>query len=284
MLFLALAIFGSVFTASFIKWCESRKIDTVGVIASNYLSGSLLGWTLVWWDGWPGLSAETVGFGIGGGMLWPSAFLVFRWGIRRYGLSLSISAANLSLCVPVTFGLSFLEEALSLAVLLGLGFTLAALWMILPQVKRSETGRDWKALCFFPVLLGMLGIVSLWTNLFNIWGPAPQRFLYVTLVFSFSLVFSMLALLLWKRPVPRRAFLWGQVLGITNALGIVGLLGALRSETFAHHSAIAYSLHSVSVMLLGTLIGVGLWRERMSRRNWAGIGFAVAAVVALNLR
>ena len=35
MLFLALAIFGSVFTASFIKWCESRKIDTVGVIASK---------------------------------------------------------------------------------------------------------------------------------------------------------------------------------------------------------------------------------------------------------
>ena len=95
MLFLALAIFGSVFTASFIKWCESRKIDTVGVIASNYLSGSLLGWALVGWDGWPGLSAETVGFGIGGGMLWPSAFLVFRWGIHRYGLSLSISAANL---------------------------------------------------------------------------------------------------------------------------------------------------------------------------------------------
>ena len=78
MLFLALAIFGSVFTASFIKWCESRKIDTVGVIASNYLSGSLLGWALVGWNGWPGLSAETVGFGIGGGMLWPSAFLLFR--------------------------------------------------------------------------------------------------------------------------------------------------------------------------------------------------------------
>ena len=54
MLFLALAIFGSVFTASFIKWCDSRKIDTVGVIASNYLSGSLLGWALVGWDGWPG--------------------------------------------------------------------------------------------------------------------------------------------------------------------------------------------------------------------------------------
>ena len=130
----------------------------------------------------------------------------------------------------------------------------------------------------------MLGTVSLWTNLFNIWGPAPQRFLYVTLVFSFSLVFSMLALLLWKRRVPRRAFLWGQVLGITNALVIVGLLGALRSETFAHHSAIAYSLHSVSVMLLGTLVGVGIWHERISMRNWTGIGFAVAAVVSLNLR
>ena len=156
--------------------------------------------------------------------------------------------------------------------------------MIRPKVERSGTSSDWKTLCFFPVLLAMLGMVSLWTNLFNIWGPAPQRFLYVTLVFSFLLVFSMLALLLWKRRVPRRAFLWGQVLGITNALVIVGLLGALRSETFAHHSAIAYSLHSVSVMLLGTLIGVGIWRERMSRRNWAVIGFAVAVVIALNLR
>ena len=81
-----------------------------------------------------------------------------------------------------------------------------------------------------------------------------------------------------------KALLCGQLLGITNSLVVVGLLEALRSETFVNHSAVAYSLHSVSVMLLGTLVGVGIWRERMSRRNWAGIGFAVAAVVALNLR
>ena len=71
---------------------------------------------------------------------------------------------------------------------------------------------------------------------------------------------------------------------MTNFMVIWRLLGALRSEAFRHHSAVAYTLHSVSVMLLVTLVGVGVWREQMSRRNWAGIGFAIAAAVAFNLR
>ena len=71
---------------------------------------------------------------------------------------------------------------------------------------------------------------------------------------------------------------------MTNFMVIWGLLGALRSEAFRHHSAVANTLHSVSVMLFGTLVRVGVWREQMSRRNWAGIGFAIAAVAALNLR
>ncbi|MEE2716786.1 MAG: hypothetical protein VX610_05100 [SAR324 cluster bacterium] len=284
MLFLALAIFGSVFNAAFVKWCESRKIDTVGVIASNYLSASLVGWAFVGWDGWPGLSVETVGLGIGGGLLWPGAFLMLRWGIQRYGLSLSLSASRLSLGIPVTFGVFFLDEPLTQWIVVGLGCTLLALWGLRPTSNPSIIGLDWRALGYFPVLMVTMGTVSLWTNLFNTWGPKPEHFLYVTLVFSFSLVFSLLTLAVWKRPVPLSSFLWGQLLGLTNFMVIGGLLGALRSELFIGHSAVAYTLHSVSVVLLGTLVGVGIWRERMSRRNWVGIGFAVAAVVVLNFR
>ncbi|MDP7156657.1 MAG: hypothetical protein QF922_00330 [SAR324 cluster bacterium] len=64
----------------------------------------------------------------------------------------------------------------------------------------------------------VIGAVSLWSNLFKTWGPGPQHFLYITLVFSFSLVFSALALVFWKRPVPRKSFPGGKCWGSPTAL------------------------------------------------------------------
>ena len=87
MIFLLISIVGAFLNAAQIKHYEIQGWDARVVITANYISASLLGWIFYAYGEDHQIDATTIWLGVGGGILWPSTFLILMQGIRDYGLS-----------------------------------------------------------------------------------------------------------------------------------------------------------------------------------------------------
>ncbi|MFL2773995.1 MAG: hypothetical protein ACJ0DH_10640 [bacterium] len=186
MTFLLISIVGAFLNAAQIKHYEIQGWDARVVITANYISASLLGWIFYAYSEDHQIDATTIWLGVGGGILWPSTFLILMQGIRDYGLSLAGSSSRLSLLVPVLFAVVFLDEILTFNTLIGILLALAAL-ILMSKLKKADSGKlDLRALWFIPLMVFSLGCVNLWLNIFNHYGTPSQHHAFITLVFSFS--------------------------------------------------------------------------------------------------
>lgn len=284
MTYLVLAILASFTISVLVKINETRGINTQVVIAANYISASFLGWAFTLRGGGvDGISTETLFLGLGGGVLWPGGFYLLMWGIRQYGMSLAGTACRLSLSVPVLFALIFLNERMDLNNSLGLLATFFALYLFHP-VRSSEleqaTGN--RSIWFLPLLAFWFGLADLWVNLFNRMGPASEKFLFVTLIFTFSNLPAWGVVLAQRISPDRKALIRGLILGIPNFFTTYFLMESLRSPAFLDRTAVAYTLYSVMGVTLAFSAGVLVWREQVTRTGMAGFLAAVVAITLLN--
>ena len=98
-----ISIVSAFLNAAQIKHYEIQGWDARVVITANYISATLLGWMFYALGEDHRIDATSVWLGVGGGILWPSTFLILMKGIRDYGLSLAGSSSRLSLLIPVLF-------------------------------------------------------------------------------------------------------------------------------------------------------------------------------------
>src|SRR5690606_40879221 len=86
-----------------------------------------------------------------------------------------------------------------------------------------------------------------------------------------------------KRPlkIAPRDVLGGVLLGVPNFFSIYFLIRALRWDQF--NSAATFTLNNVGVVLFSTLLGIVLFRERLSPKNWGGVVLAVISIILVAL-
>ena len=73
----------------------------------------------------------------------------------------------------------------------------------------------------------------------------------------------------------------GVILGVVNYYSIYTLLKALNAENF--ESSIIFTVNNVAIVMLTTLIGLLLFKERLLTKNWIGIGIAVLSIILVTL-
>jgi drug/metabolite transporter (DMT)-like permease len=286
MVYLVLAILASFSIAVLIKHNETHGARTEVVLAGNYLSASAIGWTILLLNGSETvieeISRETWLLGAGGALLWPGAFFLMMWGVRRYGVSLAGSVARLSLSVPVLFALLLLRERLTPATVLGVAGAFVA-FLLLSPLKEAR-GLDRRALWYFPALVLIFGVVDLWVNLHHTVAPGEERFLFMVLIFSGATLSAWLAVAMRRLRPGRGALARGLLLGIPNFFSTYLLMEALRAPAFAGLSAIVYALYSAAGVVLAFVAGSVIWREPLTGRNRLGVALAVAAVALLSVK
>jgi drug/metabolite transporter (DMT)-like permease len=286
MAYLVLAILASFSIALLIKHNETHGARTEIVLAGNYLSASAIGWAVLLLRS-SGIaigeiSRETWWLGAGGALLWPGAFFLMMWGVRRYGVSLAGSVTRLSLSVPVIFALLFLRERFTPATVLGVAGAFAA-FLLLSPFKQAR-GLDRQAIWYFPALVLIFGVVDLWVNLHHTTAPGGERFLFVVLIFSGAAACAWVAVALRRLRPDAGSVLRGLLLGVPNFFSTYLLMEALRAPVFAGLSAIVYALYSAAGVVLAFMAGAVLWKEPLTGKNKLGVALAVVAVMLLNVR
>lgn len=280
--YLAASVTCSVSVGALLKAGRTRGLDARQAIFANYIVASLLCWGLLRPDTERLLSTgEPLLFFLALAVLLPTIFLALARSVAEAGIVRTDAAQRLSLVIPLLLAFVLFGEALTSQKLLGIGLAMAALLCLLRKPApaagsyyHGSHGSSW--LWPLVVLLGY-GVIDILFKQMALAGAAFSGGLLV--VFVLAGVLMLLYLLLVRARWKRSHLLTGVLLGALNFANIYTYIRAHQS--LPGNPSLVFSAMNMGVIVLGTLVGALLFRERLSRLNLLGVLLALGAIVAL---
>ncbi|SEM42204.1 EamA-like transporter family protein [Pseudoxanthomonas sp. GM95] len=281
MWLLALAVLCSVAVSVLFRLAPRLKLDVPQAVTWNYLTGALLALALLDpplaalhgehapWRWWLPL-----------GLLLPGLFLVLAASVRRAGIVRTDIAQRLSLLLSLIAAFTLFGQHAGNGQVAGLVLGLVAIPCLLarPRAEGSPEAVDWRLPLI--VLVGWATTDVLFKRIAADGAP-----LSVSLLATFAIAFvPMLAWQLWRhvRGTARlqlRSFIGGLALGALNFSNIGLYLAAHRA--LPHAPATVFATMNIGVVVVGALVGVAVFRERLGRLNLLAIPLAVLAIVLI---
>ncbi len=282
MIYVLLSVVCSVLVSVLLKLARRFEVDVGQAIAWNYvvagaLTALILKPSLVTLraPGAPWLAL------LGLGVLLPTIFLALAASVRHAGIVRSDAAQRLSLLLSLLAAFVLFGEQLTgfkaLGIVLGLLALLCMIW-------RSEPGAasDGIAGWLYPLLVfGGFGMIDiLFKRVAQAGVPLGAS---LQAMFALALLVAF-ALQLWRRLQDRlrfnmRSALAGGVLGLANFGNILFYLRGHRA--LPQHPALVFASMNIGVVALGALVGLLLFRERLSPLNLGGVLLALLAIGAI---
>lgn len=288
MLSLSLSVlFASLIFVVF-KFYEKYEVDTLYAIVINYLIASTIGFALYQGEtsltDIPSKPWFLATFALG--FLFIGIFNLVALTAQKHGVSVTSVAAKMSLVVPVVFGIFLFGEDLSALKILGIVLALAAVYFA-SMKEGSDTAFN-KNVLLLPlgVFLGS-GIIDASINYIQEeWVQEMEYPLFSATVFGSA---ALVGIFLISFQIAKGAalkinlknFLGGISLGIPNYFAIFFLLKALKNESL--NSASVFTINNVAVVMFTTLLGILLFKEQISLKNWIGIGIAIVSIILVAL-
>lgn len=282
MIFLIFAILASVSVAIFLKVARRRHIDIAQAILVNYITAIGLCFLLLK----PQLSADVFHQGVlifvALGVLLPSVFIIMAKAVDLVGIAKSDVAQRLALFLPILASFTIFGENLTLAKGVGIVLAFASLIALTykPQKQSlsSQTPSNLKntALILGGVWLGYGVIDVLFKQMSKLGGAFPN-----TLTVSFMLAFVLLFIYLLAKKThwQGKSLASGVVLGVLNFANILFYIKA--HQAFKDDPTLVFAGMNIGVICLGAVVGLFVFKEKLSKINGMGIILGICAVWCL---
>jgi len=282
MIFLVLSIICSVTVSVLLKLARRYKINVVQTVAWNYLFA--VGLAFIFFKPQvQDLSYKNIdGSLLLLGVLLPTIFWFLAASVRNIGIVKTDIAQRLSLIIPILSAYFIFGDVFSNLKIAGLiiGFTAIILTLFKTGSKQSSM-KYW----IYPVVVFIgFGLIDV---LFK--RVAQIKLIpYTTsliLVFGISFLISIIGII-WLRYVKNQKielvnFLCGAVLGFFNFFNILFYLKAHR--VMADHPSTVFTAMNLGVIIAGTLVGLLIFKEKLSRINYIGLFLAGCAIILITL-
>lgn len=262
------------------------KVQTLYAIITNYFTASLVG--SFFFDSSLKMSdAPTKPWFWGTfalGVLFIIVFNIMAKSSQELGVSVTSVASKMSLVIPVVFGVFLYSEHLSWLQIIGIILALIAVYF---ASSKPRTLDALKGPLWLPILVFTgSGLIDVALNYFQEQHvPQNEIPIFSSTVFAAAGTTGILFILLrsFKKPlkVNFKNLLGGIALGVPNYFTVYFLLRALRNENL--NSASVFTINNVAVVLFTTLLGILIFKERLSLKNWAGISIAVISIILVAL-
>lgn len=281
MIYIFLSVCCSVFVSVLLKLAKRYEIDTRQAIAWNYSIAGLLTW-LIFTPEIPEFTETIYPVYIALGLLLPSLFLVLALSVRYTGIVKTDIAQRLSLFIPVMAAFLLFSEPYSIVKILGIAIAFIAIVFSVPWQKQTESSNSY---WIYPVIVFIgMGIIDILFKQIakteNI--PFTSSLLVVfILAFIISILYLLYQILVNGLKLTMINLICGWILGIANFGNIVFYLKA--HQTLYNQPSLVFSSMNIGVILLGSAVGVLIFREKLSRINYAGIVLALISILILSL-
>ena len=277
MICLFLAMLSSMLISVFMRLSEKYSRGGTGMLAVNYIvccslslafSGSVQLFPAA--EGLPAALA----LGSVNGLLYLMGFVLLQWNISKNGVVLPATFMKLGVLVPTLLSILAFGETPSPAQIAGILAAVAAILLIQGRGKQ-ETGSVWGLIA----LLIAGGGGDAMSKVFEEIGPAALKDQFLLYTFMVAFILCSLLCILRRQSFTWREALWGIIIGVPNYFSARFLLLSLSDVP----AVVAYPSYSVGTIVLVTLVGVLLFREKLSKRKIAALGVILVSLALLNL-
>ncbi|MEM8999929.1 MAG: DMT family transporter [Bacteroidota bacterium] len=286
MLDLALSILCSSLIFVIFKLFEVYKVETLYAIITNYIVASLVG--LYFYVDTVSLNGiiekPWIWATMALGFFFILVFNIMAKTAQKIGVSVASVATKMSLVIPVAVGVIAYQESLSFLKITGIFLALCAVYFV--SVKQGGISLSKKEL-LLPILVFLgSGTIDASINYFQETQLQTHEFsLFSSIVFAAAALTGFIFILLnWtKKPLrPNfRNILGGLGLGIPNYFSIFFLLKALQNG--ALNSASIFTINNVAIVMFSTFLGILLFKEKLTGKNWGGIAMAIVSILLVVL-
>ncbi|NRD23395.1 EamA family transporter [Winogradskyella litoriviva] len=282
MIYLFLSVLSSTAIFVLFKLFSKYNVDTLQAIVVNYATAFVCGFILYDGNISPTQIIETNWFiaAIGLGFLFIAIFNVMALTAQKNGLSVVSVASKMSLVIPVLFGIYVHNESTEAQKLIGIALALVAVY--LTSIKKKDTTVLTKSI-YLPIILFIgSGIIDTTVNHFAPEGNIPM---FLSTIFGIAGIMGFFLLIYKsissKKTLQIKSVPFGIVLGLVNYCSMYFLILALRVENT--ESSTIFTINNIGILALSTLLGLALFKENLSKKNWIGIGLAFIAILLVTL-
>lgn len=274
MTYLFISILASVAVSILLKIARNRHIAIDQAVAVNYLVAIVLTFILLppefdtggaYFAQWRLLIAL--------GLLLPGVFLIMGQAVRTIGIVRADAAQRLSLFIAIIAAFTWFGDTLT--VVKAIGIMLALLALILLVIKPNH-GKRGGSLWISGVWLGY-GVIDILFKQLATTGLAFTGTLLLSFMIAAVFMFTTLFLRGTHFTVP--SILGGLVLGTLNFTNIYTYIRA--HQVLHNQTALVFTTMNIGVIILATIIGTLILREKLSRANLIGLIVAMIAITLL---
>jgi drug/metabolite transporter (DMT)-like permease len=281
MLYVLLSICCSVIVSIMLKLAKRYHIDVLQAITWNYCAAILLAW-LIFKPKVQIQHAMPVYNYLSLGILLPLIFVVMATAVKLAGIVRTDVAQRLSLFIPIIASFLLFNETPANLKVLGVAIGFAAIICSIPWQKSrgaKATSGSWFYLLL--VFVGM-GIIDILFKQIAAFKDVPYT-VSLFIVYVLAFVFSFIALLI-KIARRKTRFSWPHIL-IGSALGIANFGNILfyikAHQALANKPSTVFTAMNIGVIILGTLVGLFVFKEKLSTLNKIGIFLALVAIIVI---
>jgi len=280
MIYIILAIVASTSIIVMLKIFSRLQINIYYAILVNYVVASLFGYL----GDTGNFSLSVIAskpwllLAIGAGFLFILGFNLFALSAKYAGVALTGMASRISLIVAVAFGLLVFGDKPAWTQILGI---MAGIVAFMLTFYRKGLARFDRKFVLLPLALLMVhGFSDLLMKVGQHYYITDDFNLFLATVFVSALFFGILyypfsnerrKTITWK-DVPA-----GIILGFVNWYSGYFLLLALNE----FYVSLVIPMINISIVAATALIGFFVFREKLSKVNWIGVGLALVAIALM---
>lgn len=282
MIYVFLSVIFSVTVSIVIKIARSRQVDTQQLVLWNYPIAVLMTYFLLK----PDLSNTTIQqwplmIYIPLAILLPTLFIFIALAIRTSGIVKTDIAQRLSLFIPLIASFVVFGEAVVWTKMIGIGVGLVAIVFSISWNKQVNDTQKNVWIYPFVVFLGMGIIDVLFKQIAQHSGVPYLTSMFIVFVLSMLVAFGILAYQvgILKRNLDKNAIGWGLLLGVFNFGNIYLYMKAHRA--LPDNPSIVFTAMNIGVIVLGGIVGIVIFKEKLSKINQIGLFLAIISVLLI---
>ncbi|MDO6736962.1 EamA family transporter [Wenyingzhuangia sp. 2_MG-2023] len=285
MMYLFLSIFFTVLVFVILKEFNRYQLDNLQAIVVSYFLAFAIGYFFSEVEiSVPFLITKDWVFGaVAIAIIFIIVFNLMALTAQKGGLSVMTVANKMSVVIPIVAGIVLYNESIGIVKLIGIVFALLGVWF---TSKKSGAEKFDKRLWYLPLLIFIgSGLAdTLLNHMQTHYVPSHEFDIFSTSLFLFCgligvLVFSI-RLFFGNTKISPKSWLGGLALGAPNYFSIYFFIKALSQKEYG--TALIFSANNLLVVLLSVLLGLFLYKEKLSKLNYFGLGMSLIAIVFLS--
>lgn len=278
MIHLLLAIASSALVSIVMRTSEKYTKGNRGMIAVNYVICVIMA---AFYTGFGNLFPKTegIGFTLGlgtvTGVIYLVGLLLVQLNIQKNGVVLTSIFQKLGLIVQVLIAILFFKEQPEIMQIIGIIICLTA--VVLINLEKEQTAIKFK-LGLFLILLNS-GLCDGMSKVHEEMGNPLLADHFLLYTFGAALILCVILVIAKKESFGWKDLGFGILLGVPNYFSASFLLKALNDIA----AVIVFPTFSVATVVVITLIGLLVFKEKLSKKQWIAMGLILVALVLLNI-